>query len=387
MASRSKQASRKRIAIFLDGTWNTTFDNTNVWRLGALCAPVGVDGIPQISHYEIGVNGMWGGAFGKGVSANIVDAYEWLMRQYNPDDEIFIFGFSRGAFTARSLAGFIAKYGLLRPGAPLGVRQLYERYQRADDKTIRKLAWEREEGTPLNHSLEERWMLAYSMPVNIKLVGVWDTVGALGVPWFSFEGISRSTFGWMHTGLRLPIEHGFHALAIDEHRRAFEPTLWDVLDSTKAVPRTLTSVEQRWFAGSHGNVGGGYASDLLVQAPLKWLRDRAEKLGLAFRYKVDVDPEAHVAPIADSYSDFVRGAYRWVSKPFHRPIGAPAYVDERGTHRVVNETIDGSVFERWRSNSAYRPQNLVDWARKLRTDPTRIEGPVLASDPSTGVPD
>ncbi|WEX12307.1 DUF2235 domain-containing protein [Chelativorans sp. AA-79] len=120
MSNASVRSPRKRIAIFLDGTWNNTKSNTNVWRLAALCAAHGRDGVPQVTHYNIGVNGLWGGIFGKGVAANVIDAYEWLVGQYNPEDEIFIFGFSRGAFTARSLAGFIAKYGLVKPGAPLG---------------------------------------------------------------------------------------------------------------------------------------------------------------------------------------------------------------------------------------------------------------------------
>nr|WP_100003481.1 DUF2235 domain-containing protein [Phyllobacterium zundukense] len=111
----------KRIAIFLDGTWNVTGDNTNVWRLKSLCAKQSADGKAQVFYYDKGVNGFWGGVFGKGLADNVVEAYEWLVDNYENDDEIYIFGFSRGAYTARSLAGFIAKYGILKPGAPLGV--------------------------------------------------------------------------------------------------------------------------------------------------------------------------------------------------------------------------------------------------------------------------
>lgn len=380
-------SSRKRIGIFLDGTWNNTKSNTNVWRLAALCAAQGRDGAPQVTHYSIGVNGLWGGMFGKGVAANVVDAYEWLVGQYNPEDEIFIFGFSRGAFTARSLAGFIAKYGLLKPGAPLGVAQLFERYRRANDKTIWKLAAEEAAGALENSSLEERWMLRYSMPVTVKMVGVWDTVGALGVPWFSFEGFSRSSFGWLHTGLRVPIQHAFHALAVDEHRLSFAPTPWTVLSTTQAAPRSLGSVEQRWFPGNHGNVGGGYSGDLLVQAPLKWLKGKAEHLGLAFRYDVEVDPDAHQAPISDSYSDFMKGVYKRFSKRHFRAIAPPPFKGERGTHTRVNETIDVSVFDRWRSNASYRPANVADWAKRYYVDPSEITASVMANVPANVVPD
>ncbi|TJW67132.1 MAG: DUF2235 domain-containing protein, partial [Mesorhizobium sp.] len=110
---------KKRLAVFLDGTWNSVSDNTNVWRLRALCSTKDTGNPAQLAYYDIGVNGVIGGAFGKGLLRNILDAYEWLVENYNDGDDIFVFGFSRGAFTARSLTGFITKCGLLRPGAPL----------------------------------------------------------------------------------------------------------------------------------------------------------------------------------------------------------------------------------------------------------------------------
>ena len=116
-------AQRKRLAIFLDGTWNVVGDNTNVWRLKSLCAPVDAGETRQLAYYERGVNGFLGGMFGEGLDQNITDAYQWLIDNYEAADDIFIFGFSRGAYTARSLAGFIAKCGLLKSGAPLGVKQ------------------------------------------------------------------------------------------------------------------------------------------------------------------------------------------------------------------------------------------------------------------------
>jgi len=219
-----EKPQNRRLALFLDGTWNAVDDNTNVWRLKSLCSTHGNDGAAQLVYYEIGVNGFWGGAFGKGLDRQITDAYEWLIDHYYQGDEIFIFGFSRGAYAARSLAGLIAKCGLLKPGAPLGIKQLYARYKHADAPTI----WYLLEKPDTAASLEERWLLKYSQATHMKVVAVWDTVGALGVPFGHIPGVSRSTFGWLHTGLRIPIENAFHALAIDEHRRAFEPTLWTV---------------------------------------------------------------------------------------------------------------------------------------------------------------
>jgi uncharacterized protein (DUF2235 family) len=381
----------KRIAIFLDGTWNVVGDNTNVWRLRSLCAPMSADGSPQLAYYEKGVNGFLGGVFGEGVDTVIRNAYQWLVDHYDSGDDIFIFGFSRGAYTARSLAGFIAKCGLLQSGGALGVTQLYNRYRRANARTIWALSDVQD--TPADLSLEERLMLKYSMPVHIKLVGVWDTVGDLGIPWLSTAGLSWwSSHGFLTTGLRRPIDHGFHALAIDEHRLAFSPTLWTVRQSDNPdpdapPPRELASVEQRWFVGAHANVGGGNESDLLPQVPLRWLMNKASLQGLAFRNDVELDGDELAAPITDSYREFMYGIYHLVSSPHYRPIGAPPAPAQRGADYNVNETLDASVFARWRADSSYRPPNLADWASRHQVDISQLNSSVLADRPDVAAPD
>jgi uncharacterized protein (DUF2235 family) len=300
-------------------------------------------------------------------------------------------GFSRGAYTARSLAGLVTKLGILKPGSPVGVAQLYERYKHTDEQTIWELHEQQDAGT-LDATLEERWMLKYSQPAKIKVVAVWDTVGALGVPAFSVEGISRSTFGFLQTGLRIHIQNGYHALAIDEHRQDFAPTLWDVRHSNNpseahAAPRSITSVEQRWFVGAHANVGGGYASDLLAQIPLRWIMKKASLHGLTFRNDVDIDGDAVTAAITDSYKEFARGAYSKFYKPHFRPIGEDPDVRDDGTHANVNETIDKSVFDRWRSAPDYRPPNLTEWATRKKVDPAKLTNSVRADDPTVIAPD
>jgi uncharacterized protein (DUF2235 family) len=392
----AEKPPRKRIAVFLDGTWNTVADNTNVWRLKSLCASRSADALQQLVYYDAGIGTQFGekirgGMFGYGLDDVIIHAYEWLIDHYNPDDEIFIFGFSRGAYTARSLAGFIAKCGLLKPGAPLGVRQLYSRYRR-NETTIWTLADDREKGVLKRTTLEEEWMLKYSMRVPIEVVAVWDTVGALGVPAFHISGVSRSTFGFLHTGLRLSIRHGFHALAIDEHRAAFSPTLWTVRrpkdpNAPVAKPRLLESVEQRWFIGAHANVGGGCESDLLAQIPLRWVMRKASLRGLSFRTDVELDGNSNEAPISDSYREFMRRAYSWISPRYYRPIAAPQTETEDAVESTVNETIDRSVFDRWRVLSSYRPPNLVRWAQDHKIDPASLKTSVSATNPQTGVPD
>jgi uncharacterized protein (DUF2235 family) len=121
---------QKRLAVYLDGTWNSVNSNTNVWRMRALTASKSNDGQPQLVYYEIGVNGALGGVFGQGLDENIRLAYEWLVENYNPGDEIYIFGFSRGAFTARALAGLVAIQGILKAGSPVGVTELFSRYKK-----------------------------------------------------------------------------------------------------------------------------------------------------------------------------------------------------------------------------------------------------------------
>src|SRR5262249_7649007 len=127
-------------------------------------------------------------------------------------------------------------------------------------------------------------------PAKVKVVGVWDTVGSVGVAAANIPGISRSQFDYLQTGLRIPILNGYHALAIDEHRNDFAPTLWDVHppkdpNAVRAPPRPLTGVEQRWFVGAHANVGGGYQTDLLAQgfAALDYAEGRIARTFLPIR--------------------------------------------------------------------------------------------------------
>jgi hypothetical protein len=250
----------------------------------------------------------------------------------------------------------------------------------------------RDKGTLGECTLEEQWMLKYSQAIHIKLVGVWDTVGALGVPAFHIRGISRSTLGFLHTGLRLPIENGFHALAVDEHRRAFAPTLWTTRKpndprATIAAPRHLTSVEQRWFVGAHANVGGGCQSDLLAQVPLRWMANKASLHGLAFRNDVELDGDVLKSPISDSYREFMYGAYAKFSGRHYRPIGEPPKESNDGTHSNVNETIDASVFDRWRNVPEYRPSNLLNWAKRCNANIATLDKSVRADAPQIAAPD
>ena len=392
-----QQPTKKRVALFLDGTWNVVENNTNVWRLYSLCAPRESSSQAQdpqkpreqVRYYTKGVGTTYGekvrgGLFGVGINTVIIAAYEWLVAHYDPGDEIFIFGFSRGAYAARSLAGLIAKYGVLRPGSPIGIGELFARYRKgAAERTIYQLTEARRTETLGEPTTLERWMLTYSVLAAVRMVGVWDTVGAL-----------HGSYGFLETGLRQTIEHGYHALAIDEHRPTFAPTLWTRnihFDQPASIvkPRDIAHVEQRWFVGAHANVGGGYSSDLLAQPSLRWLMSKASALGLSFREELKDEDGLYAAPVNDSFREMAGGAYyiARLGRPYLRPIGAADVMTPAMTTETINETIDRSVFERWRSNPSYRPRNLIAWARDHAIDPASLSSSVFAKAPGTSVPD
>ena len=378
----------KRIALFLDGTWNTVDSKTNVYRLSRAVLS-NASGVAQHVFYDQGVGTKrfeWlrGGALGYGLGANVVEAYAWLLREYEPGDEIYIFGFSRGAYTARSLAGMIAKCGLLQRDAVLGPEGLFHRYQlSASVRPIYELEWIRSQGGDL--TAEEQTLLTSSRRIPIKMIAVWDTVGALGVPFGNIPGLSRTEYQFHHTRLSNLYEHAYHALAIDEHREAFEPTLWTrfipkIPDPLPPVPGRKPIVEQRWFVGAHADVGGGNPTSL-PDIPLAWLASKASAAGLALNGPIIVPPAAEMGPITDSFASFMFGIYR-IAKGglrFTRIIQADPVEKQTGTVETVAETIDGSVFDRFRADRTYRPAALMAWADKRAVDPGHLHGAVDAS--------
>jgi len=383
-------AGIKRIALFLDGTWNNVNDNTNVWRLKSLCSKTP----EQIVYYSAGVGTqsgehLSGGMFGVGINDEVINAYEWLVEHYEQDAQLFIFGFSRGAFTARSLAGFISKCGLLKPGSPVSMKQLFERYRKGSAPSVRALAKAAENGL----SLEDQWIKEYSRSLPIWFQGVWDTVGALGVPLPCVPNVSRNDFAFLETDLRINDTHAYHALAIDEHREAFAPTLW-VKSTPKQgetfPPRDLDQVEQRWFAGAHANVGGGYENDLLAQIPLEWLMSKATEHGLEFNDSVVIDGDENTCQIHDSLAEMAHGIYEVLTfgKHFYRSIGAEPVDTGDAVKTTINETIDATVFDRWQKDASYRPKNLIEWASRKGVDPSVLHQSVHAKDgtalPSAG---
>lgn len=371
----------KRLTVFLDGTWNDPASNTNVHRLSQLVADRDARGTQQFVHYDPGVGTrrfekLRGGTVGMGLSANVQHAYGWIRRNYEEGDEVYIFGFSRGAYTARSLGGLIAGCGLARTNAPLTDDYLYNRYQhrKGDALPIYKLQYIRDESRERTLTQEEAQLLDGSRRINIRMMGVWDTVGALGVPWTGMPLIGRDKFYFHNPNLSNIYENAYHAVAIDENRRAYKPTLWTLFQRERpdrAIPPrpqmpALANVEQRWFVGAHANVGGGYPHDTLNLPALAWMQSKASRLGLAFTSTVVPRDDSHRTAPVDSYARFLGHIYQalTLNRRFWRPIGVPVNQVKTGWSYPVNEWIDASVFRRCADFPAYRPRNLLEWCER-----------------------
>lgn len=391
----SNRSEKKRLALFFDGTWNDPQDNTNVWRLKELLAATGGDGRPQVPFYDKGVgtnplDRVSGGAFGVGLSDNVQEGYCWLMEHYQPGDEIYIFGFSRGAFTARSLAGVIARCGLLKPGAPLSFKEVYQRYRRGT-KAMPIYNLKYFDAKPESVEDEAIRDQTYYGRSFIKMVGVWDTVGSLGIPFGNFPGVSRSTLHFHYTRLSRTVEHSYQALALDEYRKPYRPEVWmnflPEKDDREKLRADNRYVEQRWFAGAHSNVGGGYTNDLLPERPLAWMQQKAANCGLEFRLpiKIKSDYEEDLkTPPRDSYGQFLKGIWKLVTfgkrfvraiepDPILKPVkDTPGKEPARGWVYTVNERLDWSVFRRCELNRDYCPRGLAEWADRKKLDLKQI---------------
>ncbi|HWQ40255.1 MAG TPA: DUF2235 domain-containing protein [Burkholderiales bacterium] len=325
----------RRVALLFDGTWNNRKDRTNVVRMRDSIQSTGLEDPEQPCYYDTGVGTHWyrrftGGAFGRGLSENIRAGYAWLARTYRPQDEIFLFGFSRGAYTARSLVGLIRKCGLPKNVDQALLDQAYTLYR---DKNIAP-----------DDPPAVGFRNAHSREIRVHFIGVWDTVGALGIP-VSHVPFGRDYYRWHDTELSKIVDYAYHAVAIDERRRDYAVAVW-----TRIKPENR-EVEQRWFIGAHANVGGGYDKDpvdTLPNPPLRWIQDKAEAAGLRLKSKVVIGPDDHLAEVNDSFKEFMFGLYQRFKDPFARPFGSG-----------VNETVDESVWNRWRYDPEYRPASLL----------------------------
>ncbi|MDP5069372.1 MAG: DUF2235 domain-containing protein, partial [Congregibacter sp.] len=327
------------IVICADGTWNRpeedldTDQASNVLKLARAIAPHS-RGVNQHVFYDWGLgsyhSAIGAGVTGQGIHKNILDGYRYIVQNYAPGDSIYLFGFSRGAYTVRALSGLINNCGIVkRPDAKL-IQKAWCIYKSASAKNHPDGKDAREFRT--NHSHASR---------KIALVGVWDTVGALGIP-FSLLGLLDQKDEFYNTKMGPNVEVARHALAIDERREDFAPTLW--------TPRKETDLKQVWFSGVHGDVGGSYGADkqsgtLVSDIALKWMLNEARLAGLKL--------EAHIhAALTDGATAAINRSRRHIYR-FSRPLIRPLTVKDRPTK------IHSSVKARYLGDSQYRPPNLM----------------------------
>ncbi len=345
----------KRLVMCCDGTWNTPDEvangapcPTNVTKLALATAATGEDGLEQRLFYTAGVGTRrWehlaGGAFGYGLSANVRETYRFIVDNFEPGDELFFFGFSRGAFTARSTVGFVRNAGVLRREHTDRVDEAYALY-RSRTEHPRSVA----------SSLFRR---SYAHETRVRFIGGWDTVGALGIPVSGFAPADLVNRRWQFhdTQLSSHVDAAFQALAIDEQRAPFVPTLWTPAPGALAADQR---VEQVWFSGGHSDVGGGYADSFLSDVALRWMVERARSYHLGVDESV-LTGERPVASLELSMRpdplgrlhDSRIGVYRLLP-PLHRSIG---------TQDPAHEYAASSARRRREEDAAYAPAALMDY--------------------------
>lgn len=370
----------RRLIFCCDGTWNHVESAypTNVQKLARAIPGLGDDGVSQVVFYLEGVgtgrgtgtfakkiDRLGGGMFGWGLLQNVVEAYKNLMFNYRPGDEIYIFGFSRGAHTARSLAGMIRSVGILDRDRIHMLPEAIKRYQNRGDSGHPDapdncaFRWENSRCVTTG-SAEREWRMLHhpeadlrqTIPLKITYLGVWDTVGAMGVP--SFLWISKlfnKKYTFHDFALSSSVASARHAIAIDERRATFPDAPWDNLDelNSRYRDRAVLPYQQLWFPGDHGSIGGGGDITGLSDEALRWVVEGAIIKGLCLPesfIKMAANAANHAAPlvnITDQKLSFTSLAMSMVSK------------DRSGPQLLAD--VAPSARKRW-ADPNYRPATL-----------------------------
>ena len=386
----------KRVILCFDGEWdrppdpgvlgissrhspgqsrpNCQFDSspeTNVLQLYQSILPRADNGRLQQKWYEPGNSIPWfhrfrDGSFGYGLDQTILQGYAYLAATYDPGDELYIYGFSRGAYTARSLIGLLTLAGLPSPTA---LSEAHVRLVREVASTLSPSSGEaahlrecltRMVTDPNNHVIDEAYRLYRTLQnapqtsgvslsrrrgpseMTVTLLGLWDTVGPLGIPTNGLRWLNEHRYNFRDTELSPIVQQACHALAIDEHRADHNATLWT------SPPKAGQSIEQRWFAGAHGDLGGTYPDRDLADISLAWIQRHSMAKGLAIKPSVIPEQLNVLSSIHDSFSECFVGFRKWIHPRFYRPVM------QTGTD---TEVLDGSVHTRLLHSPSYRPKN------------------------------
>lgn len=366
----------KHLVVCLDGTWNdadSPAPQTNIAILARIVEPQPEGGLLQRVHYDTGVgtggflDHFVGGALGKGLSANVLAAYRFLSQFYENGDNVYVFGFSRGAFTARSLCGFLAASGLLR----------------ADmcNQANLEFAWNYYRTPPKQRFPADKVRLnaMCSQNMRVRFLGVFDTVGALGVPRKALNWIGRHAFEFHDTEVSSVVDHSCHALAIDEFRMEFEAAVWN-------EPRhhSYKTVEQVWFPGAHSNIGGGYDDRGLSDLTLEWMLTRVKEHCPELTFKTETFAPNSDGKLYDSRTwMYVRSKLRPLMRVINQCAlpgdGRYRVAQVRPHSRPIGEMVHCSAVKRWVESGTgeralYTPPNLVSALESASKGRTPIVG-------------
>jgi len=392
----------KNIIVLSDGTGQEggKGHDTNVYKLFRMLEDRTDQ---QIVFYDEGIGTDWhkvtGNVAGAGFTENILQCYQFIYENYNAGDKIYLFGFSRGAATVRSLANFIHYFGILPKSRPELIKRAYALYKIGSEKTdseedldgnislkeldLENLAEQNLAQQGIQNLKELREMLRVRISLNakaekfihdhpnqwatIEFLGVWDTVPALGLPGAVIDTFVNLVPGWKHRyhdfALHPSVTNAYHALSIDDDRKWFHPTIWDDC-------KEYQKVEQVWFAGSHTDVGGGFGEAGLSDISLEWMLQKAVAHGIKlflrstkyWNFCVAPDPTDKIHPPREGLGKVYPGKQRTWPQSAQKNFGSP--------------TIHESVFERKKRINDYDPWILKDfperkiepWIEKFKYD-------------------
>ena len=320
----------RRIVIFADGTWNSPEqgDPSNVLKMSRSVKPADSKGTEQVVFYDWGVGTdrkkMMGGAAGEGINKNIMDCYRFIVHNYKPGDELFFFGFSRGAYTVRSLSGFIRNCGILKRENAHMIPDGYKLYRnRAPSKSVSS---DQSKAFRSKYSIKEPGTTATKeVPTPVKFLGVWDTVGALGVPIPLIGTLGEEQYVFHDTTPSSINRHIRHAVSIDENRKYFE--------HTPVTPKEGVDLKEVWFPGVHADVGGGYRETGLSDAACDWMRKEASSIGIQFEPHMK---KAFAIDHMDKAHNERKGFYR-VEREVVREVTGAIHVSAK--EKFINDPI------------------------------------------------
>ncbi len=329
----------KHLVVCCDGTWQEleSLYPTNVMKMAQSVKSKDGKGNPQIIYYDEGVgteskNVLTGGAFGWGLDKNILQAYVFLCLNYVEGDKIYLFGFSRGAYTVRSLAGLIYCSGLLRREKIRLTPRAFELYR---DREIKPSSAE-----------AVNFRKAYGDRVPIEVLGCWDTVGSLGVPdqipFLPIDNWINARYQYHDTVINRMVKNAFHAKAIDEQRKVF-----DVSPMT-AYKDCGHKIVEKWFPGDHVCVGGGEEKTAkLSNRCLEWMVEQLEICGCGLNVDLSLAEGGVQTDCTIDFENSINSMFKF--------LGRRARVIEGSF-----DNLDESVIRRWRVLDYYRPKNLAE---------------------------